>query len=64
MNNNENKHKQKMPIRGSIAKVLYPVFIDCAQFESDPFWKDFYLNLSKGKTVRSLSVSKKWNIKI
>jgi hypothetical protein len=51
-----------MVVRGSISKIMFPVYERCAELESDPFWKQFFSDLSKGKTPRSLFISQNGDI--
>jgi len=49
-------------VRGSISKVLFPVYEKCSELENDPFWKQFFSDLSKGKTPRSLFIAQNGDV--
>jgi hypothetical protein len=51
-----------MVVRGSISKILFPVYERCSEIETDAFWKQFFSDLSKGKTPRSLFISQNGDI--
>jgi hypothetical protein len=35
-------------------EIKYPKLYECSQLEQDDYWKDFFENLSRGKTVKKL----------
>ena len=49
-------------VRGSISKILFPIYERCAELETDAFWKQFFSDLSKGKTPRTLFISQNGDI--
>jgi hypothetical protein len=49
-------------VRGSISKISFPVYERCSELETEPFWKQFFSDLSKGKTPRSLFIAQNGDI--
>jgi hypothetical protein len=60
MKTDENHKIKKM--RNSIAKLLFPVWNQCAELEHEEFWRQLFNNFSVGKSPRSLSISGKGEI--
>nr|QBK93600.1 MAG: uncharacterized protein LCPAC404_03040 [Pithovirus LCPAC404] len=39
-----------------VQKVIHPIFVECSKVVGDPFWKDFFIRMSKNKLPKGFRI--------